>query len=248
MIGDLIAAGAKVIGGFMDQKNADKNRDLQQQQMAQQREFAQSGIQWKVEDAKAAGIHPLYALGAQTHSYSPISVGSTSAGWGSTLSGMGQDIGRAVTATADPKTRTDMFTKTVQEMQLKNMDLDLQIKQADLASRVMRIKQQVGPPIPNDAPFPVKEGKAEDNAPMMVLGERWKSNPNTSPMKTFEDNYGDEGSWAFIPAKYWADLQYNFPNINFLGKAGALANQALEAGYAPARAAGRARRWLMERR
>lgn len=38
------------------------------QNNATQREFAQNGIQWKVEDAKKAGIHPLYALGASTAS------------------------------------------------------------------------------------------------------------------------------------------------------------------------------------
>ena len=31
-------------------------------------DFAKNGIQWRVEDAKKAGIHPLAALGAQTHS------------------------------------------------------------------------------------------------------------------------------------------------------------------------------------
>lgn len=30
----------------------------------QQKEFAQHGIRWKMDDAKAAGIHPMYAMGA----------------------------------------------------------------------------------------------------------------------------------------------------------------------------------------
>lgn len=36
-----------------------------------QKEFAQNSIQWKVEDAKKAGIHPAIALGAQGYSASP---------------------------------------------------------------------------------------------------------------------------------------------------------------------------------
>lgn len=32
------------------------------------KEFAQNSIQWRVEDAKQAGIHPLYAMGASTSS------------------------------------------------------------------------------------------------------------------------------------------------------------------------------------
>lgn len=43
------------------------NRDLQ-------KEFAQNSIQWRVDDAKKAGIHPLYALGAQGASYTPQSL------------------------------------------------------------------------------------------------------------------------------------------------------------------------------
>lgn len=66
---------------------AENNRNLQE-------EFAQNGIRWRVEDAKAAGLHPLYALGANTASYSPIAVGDT--GGGSALSSIGQNISRAV--------------------------------------------------------------------------------------------------------------------------------------------------------
>lgn len=38
--------------------------DVNQQQIDLAREFAKNGIQWRVEDAKKAGLHPLYALGA----------------------------------------------------------------------------------------------------------------------------------------------------------------------------------------
>ncbi|MEM3753884.1 MAG: hypothetical protein QW518_08940 [Thermofilaceae archaeon] len=36
-----------------------------------QKRFAKQGIQWRVADAEKAGIHPLYALGAQTASFTP---------------------------------------------------------------------------------------------------------------------------------------------------------------------------------
>ena len=35
------------------------------------KQFAKRGIQWRVHDAKKAGLHPLAALGAQTTSFSP---------------------------------------------------------------------------------------------------------------------------------------------------------------------------------
>lgn len=45
------------------------------QQAALQREFAKNSIRWKVEDAKAAGLHPLAAIGASGYSASPIYTG-----------------------------------------------------------------------------------------------------------------------------------------------------------------------------
>lgn len=43
---------------------ASRNADLQ-------REFAQYGIRWRVEDAKAAGLHPMYALTGGGAAFSP---------------------------------------------------------------------------------------------------------------------------------------------------------------------------------
>lgn len=45
---------------------------LAQQNFAFQREFAESGIQKRIQDAKRAGIHPLFAIGANTPSVSPV--------------------------------------------------------------------------------------------------------------------------------------------------------------------------------
>lgn len=82
------AAAAEVAGGAL---SGDRNRKLMHEQMDAQREFAQHGIQWKVADAKAAGIHPLYALGASTQSYSPVQIGDS---YGPALSRAGQDLSR----------------------------------------------------------------------------------------------------------------------------------------------------------
>lgn len=89
--GAAIGAGASLLGGMMTDR---ANRRTARENLAYQREFAQKGIQWRVEDAKAAGLHPLFALGAQTPSYSPAqTVGS---GVGKSLSEAGQAIGNAV--------------------------------------------------------------------------------------------------------------------------------------------------------
>lgn len=65
------------IGGLMSMENQNK---LAQRQEDLQREFAQNSIQWRVNDAKKAGIHPLAALGSQGISYNPSYVGGDNFG------------------------------------------------------------------------------------------------------------------------------------------------------------------------
>ena len=90
------SAGAGIVGNLLGNRAAKK---AAAQQAALQKEFAQNGIRWKVADAKAAGLHPLSALGAQTISYQPVSVGQDFSAFGQ----MGQDVSRAMMATADAK-------------------------------------------------------------------------------------------------------------------------------------------------
>lgn len=209
MLGDLISAGAKLIGGYMDSKNADKNRELQQQQMKQQLDFAQSGIQWKVADAKAAGVHPLYALGASTHSFAPISVGSTDPGWGRTLAGMGQDIGRAVQSTQSAPDRNNAMLTTLQGLQLENAKLDTEIKKTDLASRVMRLKQQSNPPMPSPSDTVPEAKKFEDRPMIMLGGQKVATDPLTTNVEDSEKRYGDDGPVTWLQGIYnaWRDYQ-----------------------------------------
>lgn len=79
-----------------------KNYDMQ-------KEFAQNGLRWRVQDATNAGLHPLAALGANIGSPSPVSVGGNmghKAGRDFTwLNRLGQDISRAVKSGLDPHER-----------------------------------------------------------------------------------------------------------------------------------------------
>lgn len=138
MLGNLISAGASLLGGVLGNKQA---QETQARQEALQREFAQNGIQWKVEDAKKAGIHPLYALGASTSSYAPISVGSPLP---QAMSQAGQDLSRAINATRSPGAQQDAFMATTQKLQLENMGLQNQL----LASQIRKINQTSTPGIP----------------------------------------------------------------------------------------------------
>lgn len=64
----LAQVGSDLLQGWMaDERQEDMIHAQEQQQeknIAMQREFAQHGVQWRVKDAKEAGVHPMYALGA----------------------------------------------------------------------------------------------------------------------------------------------------------------------------------------
>lgn len=105
----IIGAGAALIGGAMsDRSNRkvaestnDRSEAIAAQNNALQREFAQSGIRWRVEDAKAAGLHPLFALGANTPTFSPSAVSLISpdqSGLGRGLAEAGQHVSRSIQA------------------------------------------------------------------------------------------------------------------------------------------------------
>lgn len=126
MLGAIIGAIASAAGGYMNaqasQANAQRNIDLQ-------REFAQNAISWKVRDAERAGIHPLYALGASTTSFSPVSVGGDPLG--AALAGMGQDVSRAAAANLPKTERANAIAGVAQAQvleagQLRNENMMLQ--------------------------------------------------------------------------------------------------------------------------
>lgn len=132
MLAALASLAGNVAGGIMADRAKSKDIKLQ-------KEFAQSGIQWKVEDAKKAGIHPLAALGAQTTSYAPVSVGG---GLPSALAAGGQDISRAINATRPESARLDAYSKTVQDLNLQRLGLENQL----LSSQIAKINQAGTPP------------------------------------------------------------------------------------------------------
>lgn len=74
---ELLELGLNFVGGLMGNSSAKKDRALMRQQMQQaQRQFdaqMDQSVQRRVKDAKQAGVHPLFALGASVGASPTIS-------------------------------------------------------------------------------------------------------------------------------------------------------------------------------
>lgn len=149
----LVAAGAAL--QYEGQKQAGRLAGQQaNRERAMQETFAKQGLRWKMEDARAAGIHPLAALGASGASYSPISVGDT--GGGTALADLGQNIQRAAHATRTSDERKAATLATVAaEKQIEGLDLDNRIKASELARM-----NQTGPAFPGGQSFIPGQGNS----------------------------------------------------------------------------------------
>jgi len=86
VFGALVEGAFGLIAADQAKSEAERNRSAQ-------REALQSGIQWRVADAKAAGVHPLFALGASPASYSPVHSSAPEV-----FAKSGQSFGRALSA------------------------------------------------------------------------------------------------------------------------------------------------------
>lgn len=155
MLGNIISAGASILGGILGSKEADKAREAQAQHLAQQaalqKEFAQHGIKWRVEDAKRAGIHPIYALGSSGATYTPSSAAfAADTSLPSALAAAGQDIGRAVNATRTQTERVSAFTQAAQGLALEKGKLENEALRLEIASKAGRLRQEAAPAFPGN--------------------------------------------------------------------------------------------------
>lgn len=164
-----VAKAAVDIGGKLF--DAKENRSNLASQLNLSRDSMQHGIRWRVNDAKRAGIHPLYALGAQGPSFSPISVGSSTLGQGvaDSLNELGQDISRA--------TNTQLTGEQRQQQVLGK----LQVERAELENDLLRSQiakinsAQLNPPAPT--PNGVFEGGIADSAVEIVPRQQTATPP-----------------------------------------------------------------------
>jgi len=226
MLDSIIGGIGKIADIFTSNANRESQENIARENIANQREFAQNGIRWKVADAQAAGLHPLAALGAQTSSFSNV-VGSD--GLKTDFSGLGQDIGRAMDAGSTSSERTSRLAgaveKTATALTLEKSSLENDL----LRTQIAKQRAQLGPPIPSPVPLPqpgpartvsgeaVKDDdikqKFEDYPATGIVrpfGYPLRANPWFSDGQQFEDRYGDSeiGSTIKFAVNTLADHAY----------------------------------------
>lgn len=86
-IGGAIGGALGTIGGLIGNQ---QSMNFAKDQFAYQKELAKNQIQWRVEDAKKAGVHPMAALGLASTSFSPVGVSQSPLDF-SWISEMGQN-------------------------------------------------------------------------------------------------------------------------------------------------------------
>lgn len=222
--GPLISAGANIAGGLIAKEaQEDANERAQNNYWTNYRaqmDAAQHGIRWKVDDAKDAGIHPLYALGASTMSFAPQSVGTVvEDGFAKGIAAAGQDISRAVDTT---RTGSERVSALAEGLMLERSKLQNDLLRDQLVASKLSLLRSAGarssPPQPDYADVPLPrprpddlpyadsdrafahpEGKKpEDRPPLMLFGGRVLTPSGTSPMKAWEDQIGDDGPLSWL--------------------------------------------------
>lgn len=119
----VIAAGASIAGGLMANRSAAKAQSRSDaQNYAMQKEFAQHGIRWKMADAEAAGIHPMYAMGATGASAQASFRAPDTSAVGKGLAKAGSSIANAMQVSTTQKLQNDLLRSQIDGVNIDNAE------------------------------------------------------------------------------------------------------------------------------
>lgn len=149
----VLGLAGDVVGGVLGLSGTKSTNDSQaalaQAQMAYQKELAQNQIQWRVEDAKKAGLHPLAALGISSASYSPVSANFQAPDY-SFISDMGQNLNRAIMQgkTAREREQAQARQDEIDSINLRRARAEADHAETVAASERLRLQRELFPPAP----------------------------------------------------------------------------------------------------
>lgn len=226
----LATAALGTIGGLIgSNKSANEQRDINSDNIQQSREFAQSGVQWRVADAKAAGIHPLAALGMPLSQ--PASLSSSGNDYARTFADMGQSLGRSADAVLTHSERVSkeaLSTLALERAGLENELLRTQITNAQRANNPPMQSFRGTPGLLPGQTSSVPSGRGAIEVSPLQLTDTSKSS------KSIEPGHISDRGWIrtetglqpvpskdaknriedqIVPELMWAARNYILPNV-----------------------------------
>ena len=202
-------AGTDLLGGILGRRDARREASLDRHL---QYEFAQKGIRWRVADAEAAGIHPLYAIGANVPTYSPVR--PVTGHLGRAIASAGQNIGRAIEAHYSPRERAEVQRAT----DMARLQNDM-LQNEYLSTRIALMRAGTGPGLhgktnvmrPPEVMKYETTGTAQSDpgGNLPFSGSKWSVTPDRLSAQTVEDLYSEVGSWPYGAMRLSEDFWRN---------------------------------------
>lgn len=216
--GSLIAGGASILGGLMGSNSEKKAVKESKRQFEIQ---ANEAIQRRVADARKAGVHPLFALGASANISPTISAGASNS-MGDAVSRAGAQIGDMLASRSGRE-----HQKTLQTMQLAQGAADLRRTNAatalDMAQTQLALSEakraQVNANASQDG-IGVTEVPHTPKKLKTPLGT-WQTG-DAVPTQAVEDEYGDVVGWTYGTGRVIIDAGNQLRNKAIQGAARAI--------------------------
>jgi len=162
IIGGAIAAGSSILGGMMNKSSgyAQWKRDADLQ-----REFAQNSLQWRMQDAKKAGLHPTVAAGASPGQAPIVSSPIPD-------NGLSQ-AGQAVANTILQKKQADLIDAQISNINAQTRQLNEPLEIDGQETGINNIQPQgvksLGEQIEREATLTAKPGSGQSTIPYQFV-------------------------------------------------------------------------------
>lgn len=144
-LGGIVGGAASLVGGILGNKSQksvnNANLEFARQQFEYQKELHKNQMQWRVEDAKKAGLHPMAALGLQSSSFSPVSSNMQANDY-SWIGDLGQSAGYALMKGKDKEQQAQAEGLLMRQGELQADNLNLQNEGLKLDNEFRRFQLQ----------------------------------------------------------------------------------------------------------
>lgn len=152
-VGGILGLNSSKKAASQQQSNWQAQHQLAVDQFEFQKDYTKNRIQWQIEDAKKAGLHPMAAVGLSPTSFSPVSsspgnpVQPLDYSWVGNL-GQNLDYASAKGKTSFQQAKALQLTTEAAELQNDGLRLDNELKQMEIMSMLSRLTNS-GPAAPS---------------------------------------------------------------------------------------------------